>query len=306
MIPDQQVTTAQAGPVRVGVVGAGPWAKLFHAPMFAKCPETELVGVWARRPEAAEELAASHRVRAFGRFEEMLEHVDALSFAVPPDVQADLAGKAALAGKALLLEKPIALDLGRAQEFVDIVDETGVPTQMVLTWRYADSVLEFIETCHLIEPLGGRGHFLTGGLLGGGIFETPWRVEMGPLFDLGPHVLDLLDAALGPIREVSARGDVHRWIGIQLVHESGAVSEASITAYSVLDPPCAGVEVYSADGVHEVDTVGLAIFAVERIALEFADTARSRRPHQLDANHGLRLQKLIDAAAQDLRRARHQ
>jgi predicted dehydrogenase len=289
--------------VRVGLVGAGPWAKLFHAPMIAGCPETEFVGVWARRPEAADEIAASHHARSFQRFEEMLEHVDALSFAVPPDVQAEMAGRGALAGKALLLEKPIALDLGRAAELVDIVNETVVPTQMVLTWRYADSVRDFIDRCHGIEPLGGRGHFLTGGLLSGGIFETPWRVEMGPLFDLGPHVLDLLDAALGPIREVSGRGDAHRWIGIQLVHESGVVSEASLTAYSGVDPPRAGVEVYSADGVHEVDTVGLAVHAVERIAWEFAETARSRRPHQLDVNHGLRLQQLIDTAAQGLRRS---
>ena len=274
---------------------------MFHAPMIAECPETELVGVWARRPEPAEEIAASHKARSFEHFEEMLEQVDALSFAVPPDVQAEMAAKGALAGKALLLEKPIALDLGRASELVDIVKETGIPTQMVLTWRYADSVRDFIDTCHRIEPLGGRGHFLTGGLLGGGIFETPWRVEMGPLFDLGPHVLDLLDAALGPIKEVSGRGDAHRWIGIQLVHESGVVSEASVTAYSGLEPPRAGVEVYSADGVHEVDTVNLAVYAVERIASEFAETARSGRPHLLDANHGLHLQRLIDTAAQGLR-----
>jgi predicted dehydrogenase len=294
--PGQAATIGETPTIRVGLVGAGPWAKLFHAPMLAGSPEMELVGVWARRPEAAEEIASSHHARSFQRFDEMLDHVDALSFAVPPDVQAEMAVTAALGGKALLLEKPIALDLGRAQELADVVNESGAPSQMVLTWRYADSVREFIDACHKTEPLGGRGHFLTGGLLGG-MFATPWRFEKGPLFDLGPHVLDLLEAALGPIKEVSARGERHRWIGIQLVHETGVVSDASITAYSPVDPARAGVEVYATDGVHEVDTVGLAGDAITRIASEFATTVRSRRPHQLDVNHGLRLQNLLTSAA---------
>ena len=299
MTQEQPASSGPNAPVRVGLVGAGPWAKFFHAPMLAGSAEMDLVGVWARRREAAEEIAAPHHARSFERFEEMLDHVDALSFAVPPDVQAEMAGTGALVGKALLLEKPIALDLGRARELADIVIEAGVPSQMVLTWRYADSVRDFIDVCRQIVPIGGRGHFLAGGLLGG-MFATPWRIEKGPLYDLGPHVLDLLDAALGPIREISASGDLHRWIGIQLVHESGVTSQASITAYSGVDPARAGVEVYAADGVHEVDTVGLSAQAISRIASEFSVTARSRRPHQLDVNRGLRLQQLITRAARDL------
>ena len=38
---------------RVGLVGAGPWATMFHAPMLAGASRLELTVVWARRPEAA-------------------------------------------------------------------------------------------------------------------------------------------------------------------------------------------------------------------------------------------------------------
>ncbi|MFE6133357.1 gfo/Idh/MocA family oxidoreductase, partial [Streptomyces sp. NPDC056437] len=38
-------------PVRVGLVGAGPWARAMHARMLAAGPETTLTAVWARRPE---------------------------------------------------------------------------------------------------------------------------------------------------------------------------------------------------------------------------------------------------------------
>ena len=48
-------------PLRVGLVGAGPWASMVHAPMLARNPKTELVGVWARRETAAQSLAAQHQ-----------------------------------------------------------------------------------------------------------------------------------------------------------------------------------------------------------------------------------------------------
>lgn len=285
-------------PVRIGLVGGGPWAKLFHAPMFAHNPNTTLAGVWARRPEASAEIAIAHQATTFQTFEEMLDHVDALSFAVPPDVQADLAMAGALAGKALLLEKPIALDLGRAIELARVVDETGVPTQLVLTWRYAESVRTFLEAVQTCEPLGGRGHFLTGGFLGG-MFATPWRLERGPLWDLGPHVIDLLDAALGPIVEVAAYGDSHRWVDLQLTHASGISSQASLTAYSQLNPSRAGVAIYHSGGVHEVDGNGVSEAAIATIGSEFAEAVWLQRSHTLDVHRGLYLQNLLALAAQD-------
>jgi predicted dehydrogenase len=283
-------------PVRVGLVGAGPWAQLFHAPMFAANPATTLAGVWSRRPEASEEIARTHGSTSFRSVDEMFEHVDALSFAVPPDIQVEIAIMGALAGKALLLEKPIALDIGRATELGGVIDETGVPSQLVLTWRYAQSVRSFLDAVYQCEPLGARGHFLTGGFLGG-MFATPWRLEQGPLWDLGPHLIDLLDAALGPVEEIAAYGDLHRWIELHLTHASGSVSQASITAYSRLDPSRAGVSVFHSDGVIEVDGNGVAHEAFANIASEFAHTVREHQSHALDVHRGLYLQKLLTSAA---------
>jgi len=232
---------------------------------------------------------SSHR---FPIVQEMLTHVDALSFAVPPDVQAEMAIVGALAGKALLLEKPIALDLGQANELARVIDETGVPTQLVLTWRYAPRVRSFLDAVRHCEPLGGRGRFLTGGFLGG-MFATPWRIERGPLWDLGPHVIDLLDAALRTHRRDRSLGDLHRWIDLHLVHASGIVSQASITAYSRLDPSRAGVAIYHPDGVLEVDTTAVSQEAAPVIASEFAAAVRNRQSHTLDVHRGLYIQNLL-------------
>jgi predicted dehydrogenase len=270
--------------------------------MLASNPATTLAGVWSRRPEASEEMASRHQTTAFHSIEEMLVYVDALSFAVPPNVQAEVAMVAALRGKALLLEKPIALDLGHARDLASVIGETGVSTQLVLTWRYVERVRSLLEAVHQCEPLGGRGHFLTGGFLGG-MFATPWRLDRGPLWDLGPHVVDLLDAALGPIDEVTARGDLHRWVDLHLVHASGTVSQASITAYSRLDPARAGVAIYHSDGVHEVDVTDVSTEAAPNIASEFAEIVRNHQSHALDVQRGLYIQEILTSAALDLDRS---
>ena len=130
-------------PVRVGLVGGGPWASMVHAPVLAAGPETVLAGVWARRSEQAEQLAARHGTTACASVEELFDRSDAVAFAVPPDVQAPLAVRAARAGKTLLLEKPIAGDLAGAEALAAAVDEAGVPSMVVLSWRYAAAVRDF-------------------------------------------------------------------------------------------------------------------------------------------------------------------
>ena len=42
-----------AEPVAVGLVGAGPWARVMHARMLSQGPETRLAGIWARNRDAA-------------------------------------------------------------------------------------------------------------------------------------------------------------------------------------------------------------------------------------------------------------
>ncbi len=94
-------------PVRVGLVGAGPWARAVHARVLAAGPETRLTSVWARREEAARETAAPYGADVAADFDELLEGCEAVAFSVPPAIQAELALRAVKAGKALLLEKPL-------------------------------------------------------------------------------------------------------------------------------------------------------------------------------------------------------
>jgi predicted dehydrogenase len=286
--------------IDVGLVGAGPWAQRVHGPVLAAGPETRLVGVWARRPDAASELASRLAVRPFGRYDDLVDACQAVAFSVPPAVQAELAATAARRGKALLLEKPIADDLDGAVRLADAVSEAGVVSQVVLSWRYAAPVRAFLEAAARVDVIGGRGEFISGALLGGP-FATPWRLERGALLDLGPHVIDLLDAALGRVVGVRAHGASLGWVGLLLEHESGRVSEASLCATADIEPQVASTAVYGPTGGLSVDcaaAVGPVAFAVMR--REFAEAVAGGTGHQLDVQRGLHLQHVIAAAEADL------
>ena len=78
-------------PLRVGLVGTGYWARETHAPGITAAAGAELVAVWGRDPVAAAGLAQAHGATAYHDVADLLADVDAVSFSVPPDVQADLA-----------------------------------------------------------------------------------------------------------------------------------------------------------------------------------------------------------------------
>lgn len=289
--------------IDVGLVGAGPWAHLVHGPMLAAGPETRLAAVWSRRIDAATALAAQLGGVAVERFEELLDACDAVAFSVPPAVQAELAAVAATRGKAVLLEKPIAEDLDGAEHLADAIARAGVVSQLVLTWRYTAGVRAFLQRARALRPFGGRGSFVSGGLLSGP-FATPWRLQHGALLDLGPHVIDLLDAALGEVVGVRAHGASLGWTGLLLEHESGAVSEASLCGTAGIEPHAASVSVFSNGGSAEVDCVaatGAETFATLRA--EFAAAVAAGEPHALDVHRGLHLQRVIAAAQAELARA---
>ncbi|MFI7613371.1 Gfo/Idh/MocA family protein [Nonomuraea terrae] len=281
-------------PVAVGLVGAGPWARMAHAPMLAKGPHTRLAGVWGRRPESAAELGAP----VFTRIEELFDHCEAVAFCVPPAVQAEYAVRAARAGKALLLEKPLADTLEGARRVADAVAESGVASQMVLTLRYAQETRDFLARCAEIAPFGGHAANVSDVLLGDHPFATPWRLRHGALLDVGPHVIDLLGAALGPVTGVRAHGNPLGWTGLLLEHEGGAVSEASLCMATAGDPPPSTVAVYGRTGSAVLPAVRGDALAT--VAEEFARTVRDGGGHPLDAAHGLRLQQVIAEAEAQL------
>lgn len=287
--------------IRVGLAGAGPWAEKAYAPMLAAGPETRLAGVWARRLEAAEAIASAQGAEAVDSFDRLLERCDAVAFAVPPDVQVELAIRAARAGKHLMLDKPLALDLDGARRLTEAVEASGVVSQLMLTQRYRSNVEAFLDSAREFGAIGARLAFLSGAFLRGP-YATTWRREYGALHDLGPHAFDLLEAALGPIERITGRGDPRRWVGLSCTHEGGAVSDVALSGVMELPQTVFRIELYGSRGALEFDVAAASSEAPwARIRNRFAAAVRARRSSALDVRRGLGIQALIDRAQRALK-----
>jgi predicted dehydrogenase len=284
--------------VKIGLVGGGPWARTVHGPALVAHPDVAVSGVWTRRPEAGVALAAEIGAPACADLDALLDVSDAVAFAVPPAAQGELAVRAAERGRHLILEKPIAADLAGARAIAAAA--TGVVSAVVLTLRHDPAVRAWLAGL----PGGPAGpetvaaaRWLSGALLGGPYATSAWRAESGALLDLGPHVIDLLDAALGPVTAVEwAHRDEPDLTRFGLLHAGGARSTAMLSIQLPIDPSEVEFAVFGPGINARVDAKPADAQACYAHLLDgFVGAVRGEAPRpDLDAARGLRLQEIVD------------
>jgi predicted dehydrogenase len=224
--------------LRFGVLGTGYWADSVHAAGLAAHPDAELVAIWGRDPVKAAAVAGRHGVAAEPDLEALLDRVDAVAIAVPPDVQAELAYRAAERGCHLLLEKPLALSATAADRIVEVAERAGVQSLVFFIRRFTPRTATwFDEVVRPAEWRGGSVTWLASLSRPGNPFgHSPWRKEHGALWDLGPHALAGLIPALGPVEEVVAGRGHGDEVHLVFTHEAGGVSTSML---SLTAPPAA-------------------------------------------------------------------
>ncbi|MFJ9037148.1 Gfo/Idh/MocA family protein [Streptomyces sp. NPDC102406] len=291
--------------LRFGLVGTGPWARRTHAPTIAAHPHTVFTGVWGRRPQAAADLAAEHGTTAYDDVDALFAACDAVAFAVPPDVQAPLAARAAAAGCHLLLDKPVATEPGAARAVVEAVDAAGVASAVFCTLRYAPAPAAWIgEQAARDDWFTGRadwyGSLYTPGDDAAVRASTPWRAERGALWDVGPHALSVLLPILGDVVAVTARRGAGDTVHLVLRHASGA---SSTSALSLTAPRAAGgttVELRGPDGVATMPAGGAARESLAVAVDTLLESARTGVAVPCDARFGLRLTEILAAAERSM------
>jgi predicted dehydrogenase len=278
-------------PLAIGVVGAGPWARMVTGPLLAAGPQTRVAGVWSRTEARAAELAAQLSVPEFSDFDALLDACDAVAIAVAPSAQPALAEAAAKAGKALLLEKPLGADIAGAQKVADAVHNAGVGALVMLSNRFNPALDDFLLEASKVEAYGGRGCFISGAFLGGP-FAYGWRLERGAVLDIGPHLLDLMEAALGEIVDVHASGDALGAVSVLCRHASGTASSA-LMCCSAPTGSRTEVEVFGARGTARYDgrTIDHRVFA-DRLRHDLVEVARGG-DHPANVERALHLQHVI-------------
>ncbi|MGW8887379.1 Gfo/Idh/MocA family protein [Streptomyces sp. NPDC055749] len=290
-------------PLRIGLLGTGPWARNTQAPALADHPGVELSGVWGRRPEPAEALAAAHATEAFtgeAGVDALFAASDAVAFALPPDIQAPLAARAAAAGCHLLMDKPIATTSAGAREIAEAAERAGVASVVFCTLRFATETADWIAEQAAVDGwFTARAQWLSAHNAPGSSSEyadSPWRREKGGLWDVGPHVLSVLIPVLGEVTELTAARGPADTTHLVLRHTSGASS--TVTLGLSAPPAAAGMEIElrGERGVVALPKWGDAVGSFRAAVDALLDSVRTGAAHPCDVRFGLRLTELLARA----------
>lgn len=286
--------------MRFGLIGTGYWAATVHGPGLLRAPRAELVGVWGRDEGKRDELAMQLGVAPFEDPADLIAAVDAVAFAVPPDVQAPLALRAAQAGKHMLLEKPVATSAAEASRIAAAAATSGAASVVFLTDRFTPETRAWFESLRLQG--GWRGGWVRGlGSLdtpGNPFSDSPWRRTRGALWDAGPHALSTLTVALGPVESLVAVGGEKDLTHLVVTHAGGATSTVTVSHFA---PPLAtqrnetcvwgtaGFAVKPARTSSDADILAIA-------AEELIEAAESGVAHPVDASFGAHIVRLLEEA----------
>jgi predicted dehydrogenase len=289
-------------PLRFGLAGTGYWAQVAHARALASVPGVELAAVWGRNPEAAAALAGQHQATAHSDFGAFLADVDAVAFSIPPDVQAELAARAALAGKHLLLEKPVATELARADALVQAVTEAGVASVVFFTARFQPEIRAWLGEVAGQQWTSGHAIWLGSAVSPASPFNTPWRRAKGGLWDLGPHALSVLSACLGPIVSVLAAGGPADVSHLILQHDGGATSTVTVTVRAPEALDNLELQVWGDRGSVAMPTLGGdPVIALRNAIGELARNIRSGvTGHPCDVRFGRDITAVLAAAQEQI------
>lgn len=283
--------------LKIGVCGTAFWAEHVHLPGLAATDGIELVGLWGRSPEPAARLADKTGVTAFPSFEALLDTVDALSFAVPPEVQSRLAPLAIARGRHVILEKPLGDSIDSALAIRRAITAAGVTGLCFLTRMFVPEIAAFLDRARALDPREGRAEFRSNALGAGPYAASPWRqAQYGALHDAAPHGMSVLVSALGPVREVAGRTEPDDAFTLSFRHEGG---QSSTLLLNLRDASVQLAESYQFRNGSSVDLPGLsydrkATFA--RAAATLRDTVAGR-PDAGDTQLDLALHLVCVAAA---------
>jgi predicted dehydrogenase len=206
--------------LRVGVLGAGAWARFAHIPGWLRDPRAELSCVCDTVRERAS--AAAHD---FGISESTDDwqallgrsDLDVVDIVTPSQTHYELADAALESGKHVLCEKPVAYDFRQTRRLAALARERGLKTKLGFTFRYSPGV-QYART------LLDQGFVGTPFIFNGFEQNSQWLDPQVPLRQVDPDAdqsvlqTSSLEGYGAPIIDIG-----HWWVGADLLRVVGTL-----------------------------------------------------------------------------------
>ncbi len=195
-----------------GVAGCGMIGSV-QAAAIKEIGGAVLPAVYGRDPARTEEFAARFGATGYTDLKQFLRHpgLDVVNICTPSGTHAELGIEAARAGKHVLVEKPIEIDLERADALIEACDRAGVKLGVIFQSRFLPSVQKIKRA--IDEDRLGR-------LMIGDAFIKWYRAPEyyapgswhgtlaldggGALINQAIHTVDLLRWIMGPVETAFA------------------------------------------------------------------------------------------------------
>ncbi len=214
--------------LRVGIVGAGGIARGQHIPGYRLCDAVEVVALCDVDETALREVGEMvGATRLTSDYEALvgMDDLDVVDICTYPNTHHPIAMAAIAQSKHVFCEKPLALTYPLAREMTEAAEAAGLVTGVGFTHRLTPAA----QLAHHLVSSGALGELYqvvaVYSMGHAGFLHRPMRERAtravtggGPLFELGPHMVDMIRWWTGTeISAVCAQNRTfvrkRRWIG---------------------------------------------------------------------------------------------
>lgn len=324
-----------ADTVTVGIIGAG-FGKAVHVPAFRADRRCVVAAIAASNEDNARRAARELGIeRSSGDWRTIVDDpsISAIAIALPPTLQVQVAARAIEKGKHVFLEKPLATNAAEAEALLAAANKAGVVHTIdfefpeIPAWRKAREMLPEIGALRNVHV---QWHFETYTIR---TRADSWKLKPseggGTLNHFVSHVFYNLEWLFGPIERLGARladsgGIPEVVVDAMLKLTSGVPASISVSSNAIAGPGHI-VQMFGERGSLTLHNPGPRYFAgfelstgtretriaipvepleqdridvVARIAHRFVDAILNGGSVEPNLRHGVRVQRLLDAARQ--------
>ena len=168
--------------IRVGILGAGAWARHAHLPGYRRDPRCKVVAIADPNQPLARQAAADFAIPVVGRDHEELvrrDDIDMVDVCTPSATHLELALAAIDAGKHVLCEKPVAFDFRDTRRAHQLARARGLKTRLGFTFRYSPAM-------RYMKSLVDQGYIGQPFIFNGYEQNSQWLDPLNPLRQVDP------------------------------------------------------------------------------------------------------------------------
>jgi UDP-N-acetyl-2-amino-2-deoxyglucuronate dehydrogenase len=205
-----------------GIVSGGMIGKV-HAEAINAIPGAKLVAVWSRDETRGHDLAAKYQATSYTDYAQFLAHpgLNIVNVCSPSGLHLDHGQAAAEAGKHVLVEKPIEINLERADALIAACEKAGVKLGVIFQSRF----LPMVQQMKAAIEAGKLGRLILGDAYvkwyrAPEYYADSWHGTMaldggGALINQAIHTIDLLRWMMGPVESAMAMKKALRYPNIE-------------------------------------------------------------------------------------------